>query len=234
MNGEILILQHADSEHAGNIAAALQRDNRAYVTVEVFAGQSVPDDLGNFAGLIVMGGPMGVYEHAKFGFIPDELQLLTQALEHGKPILGVCLGSQLLATALGAKVFPGPRKEIGWYDVSKLPGAGGDTLFDALPESFMAMHWHGDIFDLPNGAVPLLRSDLTALQAFRYGKNAYGLLCHLELTYPQIDRMVQDFRTELDQAGLSGQEILNQWPRYGASLERLGGELFSRWVELLE
>lgn len=234
MNGKILILQHADSEHVGNIAAALQRANRAYVTVEAFAGQSVPDDLGNFAGLIVMGGPMSVYEHAKYGFIPDELQLITQALEHDKPILGVCLGSQLLATALGAKVFPGPRKEIGWHDVSKLPGAGGDTLFHALPESFMAMHWHGDIFDLPNGAVPLLRSDLTALQAFRYGKNAYGLLCHLELTYPQIDRMIHDFRTELDQAGLSGQEILNQWPRYGASLERLGGELFSRWVALLE
>lgn len=234
MNGEILILQHAASEHAGNIAAALQRANRAYVTVEVFAGQSVPDDLGKFVGLIVMGGPMSVYEHAKYGFIPDELQLITRALDHGKPILGVCLGSQLLAAALGAKVFAGPRKEIGWHNVSKLPSAGGDVLFDALPDNFMAMHWHGDIFDLPSGAVPLLRSDLTALQAFRYGKNAYGLLCHLELTYPQIDRMVQEFRTELDQAGVSGQDILQRWPRYGASLERLAGELFSRWVALLE
>ena len=234
MNGEILILQHADSEHAGNIAAALQRENRACVTVDVFAGQSVPDDPGGFAGLIIMGGPMSVYEHAKYGFIQDELQLITRTLKHNKPILGVCLGSQLLAAALGAKVFPGPGKEIGWHEVSKLPSADGDALFDALPNSFMAMHWHGDIFDPPSGAVPLLRSDLTALQAFRYGKNAYGLLCHLELTYPQIDRMVQEFRTELDQAGVSGQEILNQWPRYGASLERLGGEIFSRWVALLE
>ncbi len=234
MNGEILILQHAASEHAGNIAAALQRANRASVTVEVFAGQSVPDDLGDFAGLIVMGGPMSVYEHTQYGFIPDELQLITRAIEHGKPILGVCLGSQLLAAALGAKVFSGPRKEIGWHEVSKLPGARADKLFDALPDSFMAMHWHGDIFDLPGGAVPLLRSDLTALQAFRYGENAYGLLCHLELTYPQIDRMIQEFRTELDQAGISGQEIVNQWPRYGASLERLAGEVFSRWLALVE
>ena len=234
MDRNILILQHADSEHAGNIAAALEREKRACVTVRIFADESIPDDPADFAGLIIMGGPMSVYEHAKYEFIQHELQLITLALEQNKPILGVCLGSQLLAAALGAKVFPGPRKEIGWHEVAKLPGGRGDVVFDALPDSFMAMHWHGDIFDLPDGAVPLLRSDLTALQAFRYGKNVYGLLCHLELTYPQIDRMVQEFHLELSQAGISGQDILNQWPRYGASLERLGGEIFSRWAALLE
>ncbi len=234
MNGEILILQHAACEHPGNIAAALKRANRSSVTIELFAGQSAPDDMDPYSGLIIMGGPMSVYEHAAYPFIHDELRLIRQALERGRPILGVCLGSQLLAAALGAKVFPGPRKEIGWYSVSKLPGGGDDALFDAMPDSFMAMHWHGDIFDLPDGAVPLLRSDLTALQAFRYGKNAYGLLCHLELTYPQIDRMVHEFRTELDQSRVSGEDILKQWPVYGAELERIGGEVFSRWMALLK
>ena len=234
MNDEILILQHAACEHPGNIAAALKRANRGSVTLELFAGQSVPDDMDSYAGLIVMGGPMSVYEQATYTFIQDELRLIKQALERNKPILGVCLGSQLLAAALGAKVFPGPRKEIGWHAISKLPAARGDTLFDALPDSLMAMHWHGDIFDVPAGAVPLLRSDMTALQAFRYGKSAYGLLCHLALTYPQIDRMVKEFRAELDQAGVSGGDILHQWPIYGAELERIGGEVFSRWVALLK
>ena len=234
MDGEVLILQHAACEHAGNIAAALRRANRRSAIIELFAGQSVPDGIDSYTGLIVMGGPMSVYEAEEFPFIRDELGLITQALQRNKPILGVCLGSQMLAAALGAKVYPGVKKEIGWYEVSRLPGAGGDALFDALPDSFMAMHWHGDIFNLPAGAVPLLRSDLTPVQAFRFGSNAYGLLCHLELTYPQIDRMAQEFDVELEQAGIAGHDILRQWPAFGASLERLGGELFSRWVALLK
>ncbi len=234
MNDNILILQHAACEHAGNIAAALRRANRGSVTLEVYAGQSIPDDMASYAGLVVMGGPMSVYEQAEYSFIIDELRLIQQALAQNKPILGVCLGSQLLAAALGAAVFPGPRKEIGWHHISRLPAAKDDALCEALPDSFMAMHWHGDIFDLPVGAVPLLRSDLTAIQAFRYGNNAYGLLCHLELTYPQIDCMTREFRGELNQAGVSGADILKQWPVYGAELERFGGELFSRWVGLVK
>ncbi|MGC9259448.1 MAG: type 1 glutamine amidotransferase [Phycisphaerae bacterium] len=234
MGNEVLILQHAACEHAGNIAAALQRANRHSATIELFAGQNIPDEMDSFSALVVMGGPMGVYEEAKYPFIRDELRLITQALEHKKPIVGICLGSQLLAAALGAKVYPGPKKEIGWYQVSKLPGAKGDALTAGLPESFMAMHWHGDVFDVPAGAVPLLRSDLTACQAFRFDRNAYGFLCHLELSFPQIDRMVQAFPAELKQAGISDHDILQGWPMYGATLERLGGEVFSRWTALLK
>lgn len=234
MDGEVLILQHAACEHAGNIAAALRRANRRSATIELFSGQSVPDDINAYAGLIVMGGPMSVYDTEKCSFIRDELGLIARALERNKPILGVCLGSQMLAAALGAKVYPGVKKEIGWHEVSKLPGSAGDALCDALPDCFMAMHWHGDIFNLPAGAVPLLRSDLTAIQAFRFGPNAYGLLCHLELSYPQIDRMTQEFHVELEQAGISGHDILHPWPMFGASLERLGGEVFSRWAALLK
>lgn len=234
MDGEVLILQHAACEHAGNIAAALRRADRDNATLELFAGQSVPDDINSYAGLIIMGGPMSVYEALKYPFIRDEIRLITQALERNKPVLGVCLGSQMLAAALGAKVYPGTEKEIGWYAVSKLPGAADDAVFDPLPDSFMAMHWHGDIFDLPADAVPLLRSELTALQAFRFGTHAYGLLCHLELTYPQIDQMTREFQTELKQAGISGGDILRAWPRHGAAMEQLGGEIFSRWVGLLE
>lgn len=234
MDRKVLILQHAACEHAGNIAAALQRSNRHSHTVELFAGQSIPDAIDSYDGLIIMGGPMSVYEAATFPFIRDEINLITRAVERNKPILGVCLGSQMLAAALGAKVYPGEKKEIGWYQVSKLPQSAGDALVDPLPDSFMTMHWHGDIFDLPAGAVPLLRSDMTAIQAFRFGRNAYGLLCHLELTCPQIDRMTQAFQAELKQAGVSGHDILLQWPRHGAAMERFGGELFSRWVALLK
>ncbi len=234
MDHEVLILQHAACEHAGNIAAALQRANRRSATIELFAGQNVPETMDSYSALVIMGGPMGVYEEAQYPFIRDELRLIEQTLKQNKPILGICLGSQLLAAALGAKVYPGPKKEIGWYLVSRLPAAKGDALAVGLPESFMAMHWHGDVFDVPAGSVPLLRSDLTACQAFRFDRNAYGFLCHLELSLPQMDRMIQAFPEELHQAGITGSEILQGWPLHGAALERLGGEVFSRWTALVK
>ncbi|HTV48724.1 MAG TPA: type 1 glutamine amidotransferase [Phycisphaerae bacterium] len=230
---KILVLQHVEPETIGNISGALARAHLQTQTIEIFSGQSIPSDAAEFAGLIVMGGPMGVYEQQQYPFIREELRLIESALRLKLPILGVCLGSELLAAALGAKVYPTEKIEIGWYPVRKLPAAKGDPLMDVLPQTFNAFIWHGDIFDLPAGSTPLMASDLTACQAYRYGDNAYGFLCHLEVNFHQILAMVDLFKDELREAGIPPEKVLDPTPANIVELEKLGGEVFAKWVELI-
>jgi GMP synthase (glutamine-hydrolysing) len=184
-------------------------------------------------GLIIMGGPQSVYEQAKFPYLRDEMLLIEDALKHNKPILGVCLGSQLLAAAVGANVYPGRQKEIGWHRVTLTDFAASDALFSGAPKSFTAFHWHGDIFDLPRGATPLAFSALTAHQAFRYAKNAYGLLFHLEVTLPQINDIAETFADELQAAGLNGAAIKLNGHTHLAALQKIGRTTFAHWTTLL-
>ena|SRR5579871_1555759 len=227
------ILQHHECEGLGLIADALKGAGFAQHLIRSDLGYSVPHEIGNAAGLIIMGGPQSVYETDKFAYLRAELHLIEDTLKHNKPILGVCLGSQLLAAALGAKVYPGRRKEIGWHRIDLTDSAAADPLFTGLPKSFTALHWHGDIFDLPRGATLLASSALTAHQAFRYGKNAYGLLFHLEASQLQIHRMVESFADELQAVGLNGTAIKLSANTHLSAVYRIGREVFGRWVASL-
>jgi GMP synthase (glutamine-hydrolysing) len=146
---EVIALQHTACETLGTIEDALIGAQIDVHSVRIHAGEPVPSSLDSAAGLVVMGGPMGVYEHDRFPFLRRELRLIEQALTDGVPVLGVCLASQLLANVLGAPVRKGSRKEIGWHRVFLESATGNDALFhSALPE-FGAFRWHGDVFDLP-------------------------------------------------------------------------------------
>lgn len=174
-----------------------------------------------------------MYEQDGFPFLRYELHLIKDALQQAKPILGVCLGSQLLASAIDASVYPARQKEIGWNRVTLTDFAAIDHLFAGIPKSFTALHWHGDIFDLPPGATPLAFSALTAHQAFRYGKNAYGLLFHVEVTLPHVHKMVETFADDLQTAGLNGTAINLNARTHLPALEKVGQTVFARWVTLL-
>jgi GMP synthase (glutamine-hydrolysing) len=193
----------------------------------------VPGELGEAAGLVVMGGPMGVYEAERHPHLAAELALLRDAVRRGRPVLGICLGSQLLAAALGARVYASGRKEIGWLPVHLEGAAGDDALFAGMPASFDALHWHGDVFDLPPGAVPLARSALTAHQAFRHGRAAYGLLFHLEVHPEQVDSMSSAFAGELAEAGVDPAALAAGTARHGEEQRRLGAAVFARWAQLV-
>jgi GMP synthase (glutamine-hydrolysing) len=201
--------------------------------IETHRGASVPDQITDQSGLIVMGGPMGVYEYAKYPFLHDEMGLIESALKLERPVLGVCLGSQLLAAVLGAEVKKGERKELGWHPVTLSEAAGEDTIFSGVKTEFWPFHWHGDVFSLPKDSVRLASSQLTPHQAFRYGKNAYGILFHLEVTQGQIAQMLSDFADELHEAGGSPSEITEQIPRHLPPLQETAGGVFGRWASLL-
>jgi GMP synthase (glutamine-hydrolysing) len=231
---QVLVLQHAGVETPGIIADVLVSQGYAIQHVLAFAGQPVPHAMREAQGVVIMGGPMGVYERDRYPFIEDELHLIGKALEEHKPILGVCLGSQLLAASLDAEVTRERQKEIGWHRVSLTEQAKEDALLKGTETTFMALHWHGDIFDLPHGALRLASSDLTECQAFRYGRNAYGFLFHMETTAEILVRMAGAFEAELVQQGIDGQAIINAGREHLPKLQQTGRIVFERWTRLLD
>jgi GMP synthase (glutamine-hydrolysing) len=228
---EILILQHVEPEPPGRIAAHLRKQNVPYRTVRIFQDDPVPDDLAGASGLVVMGGPMGVGDLDGRPHLRKECRLIEDALQSDRPVLGVCLGSQLLAHVLGADVTSAPAKEIGWGDVMLTEAASEDALWRGVPSPFPALHWHGDVFELPDGAVRLARSQRTECQAFRYGNSAYGLLFHLEVTPEIVGGMTRAFADELNAADLDGEAIREAASAHDRSIQAVADTVFGGWTE---
>ncbi len=224
----VLVFEHAPSEGPGLIGAALLGRGIPFRRVRGYAGDPIPGTLCGTAGLVIMGGPMNVDEEGRFPFLREEKRLIELGLRAGLPALGVCLGSQLLAQVLGARVSRGIRPDVGWLPVKLLPAAGSDPLFCAAAEP-VVFHWHGDRFDCPHGAVPLARSELTACQAFRYGA-AHGLLFHMEVTPAAVEAMASAFPGDLAAAGLSRQSLAIQTQAHASALGRMARAVFSRWA----
>jgi len=226
----VLLIQHEPFEGAGTLRDALSGcDVRV---VRTFAGDPVPDGLAD-GGLVVLGGAMGVYEADRYSHLSDEMRLLKAAVRDGLPVLGICLGSQLLAAALGGSVAKAPRKEIGWFEVARLPAAREDPLFAGAPPSFDAFHWHGDAFTLPPGALPLAASSLTPLQAFRMGPRAWGVQFHLETDAQVLAAMLDSGAEEMREAGADPAPIRASAAAGLPRLRELALRIFGRWAELL-
>jgi GMP synthase (glutamine-hydrolysing) len=230
---KIWVIQHHPVENLGGIADALEGAALAWQYVRVFDGQPVPTDMKGAGGLILMGGPQGVYESDRHPFLRDEMRLIEDALKNSRPVLGVCLGSQLLAAALGAKVYKGAHREIGWHRVRLSPEAKNDRLLVGVPEQFTAFHWHGDIFDVPRDSVVLASSEMTPIQAFRHGDKAYGFLFHLEVTEASVRAMVREFTDEAKHASLRA-DVLAGIEDNVESLSEIAETVFGRWARPIQ
>ncbi|MBN1528177.1 MAG: type 1 glutamine amidotransferase [Thermoleophilaceae bacterium] len=175
-----LALQHIACEPPAAFEDELRANDLELVRVELDEGES-PPDWREFAGLIVMGGPMGAYEEDSHPWLAAEKRLIGEAAHAGHPVWGVCLGAQLLAASLGARVYPGGAPEVGLLPVEVTAEAAADPVFGAAPPSFPTLQWHGDTFDLPPEAVRLAASPAYPNQAFVF-RRAYGLQFHLEVS----------------------------------------------------
>ncbi len=216
-----LVVQHVAPERAFLVEEALRRAGVTVTTCRVFAGDPVPNGpdspggagdvngrggtagsasgLAGLDGLVVMGGPMSATSDAGFPTRRAELSLLAAAVRAGIPVLGVCLGAQLLALAAGGTVARGEAgPEIGWHPVDLAPAAGDDPLFASLPSPLTVLHWHGDTYGLPPGAVRLAGSRAYPEQAFRVGPAAWGLQFHLEVTEPAVAGFLDAFGAEAE------------------------------------
>jgi GMP synthase-like glutamine amidotransferase len=177
-----VVLQHVTYEGPGAIGAAVADAGADLSVVRLDRGERVPegDAVAGMTGLVVMGGPMGV--HDELPWLEPERSLVRSAVEAELPVLGVCLGAQQLAAALGGIVTEGPEPECGVGEVHLTNEAIGDPLFGPAPTPLPCVHWHGDTFSLPKGAVRLAGNEAYENQAFRFGRSAYGLQFHVEVT----------------------------------------------------
>jgi GMP synthase (glutamine-hydrolysing) len=174
-----VVLQHVEWEGPGIIAREAEKRGCEVDIRRLDREDEIPT-VDHRGGLVVMGGPLGAYEEDRYPFLRKECELLRAVTRHGAPVFGVCLGAQLLAKALGAKVFPGHGAEIGFGSIELAEAGRQDDLFVGFGEHLPAFHWHGDTFTLPEGAVLLASSPMYAHQAFRFGSWAYGIQFHIE------------------------------------------------------
>jgi GMP synthase (glutamine-hydrolysing) len=237
--GTVWVFQHLEAEPPGLLESGLRAAGHDVRTFRIDRGALPARITLDCGALIVMGGPMGVYEREKYGWLDPEIELIAGALAAGLPTLGVCLGSQLVAAAAGAKVYPGERPpEIGWGPVRLTPAGAGDSLCGHLADDddsreAMVFHWHGDTFDLPDGAELLASSQSYPHQAFRLGAQTYGFQFHFEVTGEIIADWLGLWPEEAAAVGLEPASVLEETARRMPALERRAAGLIAAFGALV-
>jgi GMP synthase (glutamine-hydrolysing) len=229
----LLAVQHIACEPPAAFEDELRSRGLELERVELDEGEALPDWRG-FDATIVMGGPMGAYEDDAHPWLVDEKRTLREAVEAGHPVWGVCLGAQLLAAALGARVYPGPQAEVGLLDVELTAAAASDPVFAEAPRRFPTLQWHGDTFDLPPGATLLASSPAYPNQAFSYAR-AYALQFHLEVS-PELAAEWGDvpaYATSLEAIKGPGalDRLVDEVGERAHETVPLARALFGRWLE---
>lgn len=219
----IVVIEHVPHERLGTFEAPLKAVGCAVQSLKAYERNVRWPDPAEMTACIVMGGPQNVYEQGAYPWLKSERAFLRRAIEQCVPVLGVCLGAQLLADVLGGRVMKSAQAEIGWYPVMREPAAEGDPLFEGFGQTETVFQWHGDTYQLPPGAVRLASSPLCQEQAFRYGDRVYALQFHLEMTEAMIRAWMRtpSGKTELHalQGTVDPLMIKRQSPRH---LGRLG------------
>ncbi len=233
---KIMVVQHVGHEPLGTLNPMLKSAGFRIRYVNFGRDATAAPSLEGYRGLIVLGGPMGVYEAEAFPHLKHEMTMIEDALKRNLPVLGICLGSQLLAHVLGAKVAKAGKMELGWLDVFRTEVA--DPLFESWSPREKVFQLHQDTFNIPKGAVHLARSDLFEGQAFRYGDKAYGLQFHLEVDKAMIQRWLKiadNIQMLKDSKGLySAEQILEGTEAHIHRNLKLAGDTFQKFIEIFQ
>jgi GMP synthase (glutamine-hydrolysing) len=234
---KLLVFQHSAREPLGVFDPMLRRAGFRIRYLNFSRQPAQKPDVSRYNGLIVLGGPMNVDQVERFPHLTTEIEAITEALARDIPVLGICLGAQLLAAALGANVRPNNVREIGWYRLNPTAAAGGDPLCRHLDGSQHVFQWHAYTFDLPRGAIHLASTPTCPHQAFRFGDRAYGLQFHLEADEQLIQRWlhVPEYRSEAEAAGPAHhlEHILRDTHHHGRKAQALSELVFGEFIGLL-
>lgn len=228
-----LALRHVAFEDLGVFAPVLQqagyRIDYRQAGIDALSAEEVrAADL-----FVVLGGPIGVYETDTYPFVADEIALVRERLATGQPLLGICLGAQLIAAAVGARVYPGPAKEIGWGPVTLSEAGRASALAPLGAEGVAVLHWHGDTFDLPPGAILLASTTLTPHQAFQLGEAVLALQFHPEADPADIERWLIGHACELAHAKVSPPALRDDTRRFGPACAAAAETVLEGWLARL-
>lgn len=229
--GTVLALFHVAFEDLGSFGPILEGRGHRVTYRAAPAGLDGLDALDADL-LVVLGGPIGVYEDEAYPFLRAEIAAVERRLAAGRPTLGLCLGSQIMARSLGARVYPGRTKEIGWSPL-ELTEAGRRSCLASLGSGIAVLHWHGDTFDLPEGAIRLASTPLYENQAFAWGGAALGLQFHPEATEDALDHWLVGHAAELAQAGLNVPALREETKRHAPALRGRARLCLETWLDPL-
>ena len=233
---KLLVLQHVPHEILGTLNPLLKRAGFRIRYVNFARHPDAEPTLDGYNGLVILGGPMSVNDAHRLPHLNTEMRLIEQALQRNLPVLGICLGAQLIAKTLGARVYPNQEKEIGWYDVSPTGHAESDPLLAEFQPSEKIFQWHGETFEIPKTSLHLAFSSLCANQAFRYGTNVYGFQFHLEVDEPMIHRWLRVAENRREILSLDGKidpdRIHAGTPQHIGRLQQLSESVFSEFIRL--
>jgi GMP synthase (glutamine-hydrolysing) len=231
-----LVLQHIECEPPGVYEDVLVERDVEIERVELDRGEPLPP-WRDVDAVIAMGGPMSVNDDADHPWLTDEKRAIAEAVRAGVPFWGVCLGVQLLAASLGARVYPGPQPEVGLMPVTLSEEALADPVFAGLPREVLTLQWHGDTFDLPEGATVLAGSPVCPNQAFRWGERAYGVQFHLEVSTEMAKEWaaVPAYEESLERVKGPGAlpRLIGDLEAAAEGMRTRGRTLFERWLDLL-
>jgi len=220
-------IYHVAFEDAGTLGPVLEERG-----VKLTYLQAGVDDLSPAKDadlVLVLGGPIGIYEIDRYPFLKDELNVVEAVVKQGTPVVGICLGAQALAAVLAARVYPGPQAELGWDELI-LTEEGKASPLQVL-EGLRVLNWHGDTFDLPSGATRLASTPLTPNQAFTYGPKVLGLQFHVELEGRDMERWLIGHTLELAKHDVNLAEMRNTAARYAPPTNEASRKLFSAWLD---
>jgi len=209
------VLQHVPFEGPARIKDWAERAGHTVTSTRLFQQETLPK-IDDVDFVVVMGGPMGANDDEKFRWIRGEKQFLEAAITKKKRVLGVCLGAQLLAQVLGAKVYPNREKEIGWYPIEMDQPSARQTPLNVLPQKVNVFHWHGDTFDLPKGAVHLAKSAACENQAFAFNAHVIGLQFHLEVSMTEVENLIRNCPKDITKGNfvMTAEEMLDLAPSH--------------------
>lgn len=226
----VRVFRHHPQEGPGFLAEVLAGQGLALELICVDQGAEIPARCDDVAGLVFMGGPMSAND--ELPWIAAELRLIREAVRAGVPVLGHCLGGQLISRALGGRVTRHAAPEIGWFEVERVDSAETRPWRDTLPARFEAFHWHGETFSLPEGAALLLRGDHCAHQGFAVGSTTLGLQCHVEMTAEMVERWAagSDAPAAATRTVQTPEQMRVELPRRVAALQAAAARLYGPWI----